>query len=416
MLASSKGGAYAVYMPRDFAERTRRVAPSATIAMGALAARIRAEGHKVYPFSMGEPDFATPSHICDAAKAALDAGATHYTPVTGTAELKAAIVAATARDRGYRPAPNEIAVSVGVKHALANLALALYEEGDEVVIPAPCWVSYPEQVRLAGATPVLVHATEEQGFRMTPEALAGALSARTKAVILCSPSNPTGAAYSRAELEAIAEVLRAHDCWIIVDEIYGGLVYDGFVHASMRAVAPDLVERLVILDGVSKTYAMTGWRIGWSIAPPALTKQIDVLQGQNTTNPAAVSQAAAVAALLGPREPVDAMRQAFARRRTLMVDGLRAIRGVKCRMPEGAFYAFADVRALLGIDVGQGAPRVLHDDTELAMWLLEELKVATVPGSAFAAPGYLRLSYACTESDIEQGLAQIAARLGSAEG
>ena len=252
-------------MTRSLAERLSVVAPSATLAMGARAAKLRGEGHKVYPFSVGEPDFDTPAHIREAAKAALDAGATHYTAVTGTAELKSAICAATERDRGWRPTPGQVVVSCGVKHVLFNLALALYEPGDEVIIPAPFWVSYPEQVRLVGAKPVIVTTSEEGGFRMTPDQLAAALSPRTKAVLLCSPSNPTGAGYSEDHLRALLDVLRKHDCWIIVDEIYGDLIYDGFKHVSIATLAEELRDRIIILDGVSKTYAMTGWRIGWSI-------------------------------------------------------------------------------------------------------------------------------------------------------
>jgi aspartate aminotransferase len=297
-------------MPRHFADRVASLSPSATLAMAAKASKIRAEGHKVFPFSLGEPDFDTPAHICEAAKAALDAGATHYTPVTGTAELKAAIVTATERDRGFRASPAEVVVSCGVKHALFNLAVALYQPGDEVLIPTPCWVSYPEHVRLAGATPVLVPTSEQEGFRVSPGALRAALGPKTKAVILCSPSNPTGAAYDRDALLALADVLRGHDCWILVDEIYGGLVYDGFEHFSLRTLAPDLAPRLIVVDGVSKTYAMTGWRIGWSIAPEPRLAVLDVIQSQSTTNAAAVSQAAAVAALLR----TTSTRQPHARR------------------------------------------------------------------------------------------------------
>jgi aspartate aminotransferase len=369
--------------------------------MGARAAKLRAEGHKVFPFSVGEPDFDTPELIRSAAKAALDAGATRYTAVSGTAELKSAICAATERDRGYRPSPSEIVVSSGAKHALFNVALALYEPGDEVIVPAPFWVSYPEQVRLVGATPVIVPTREEDGFRLTAEALRAALTPRTKAVILCTPSNPTGAGYSEEALRPLLEVLRQHDCWIVVDEIYAELIYDDFRHASIPAIAEDLRARTIIVDGVSKTYAMTGWRIGWTIAPAALSKALDLVQGQSTTNAAAVSQAAAVAALAGPRDELHAMRAAFARRRTRMVHGLRTLPGVTCRMPEGAFYAFANVTALLGAVAGG---KRLDTDLALAEWLLDEAHVATVPGSAFGAPGYLRLSYACSEDDIDAGI------------
>ena len=399
-------------MPRKLAERLSSVAPSATLAMAARAAKLRAEGHRVFPFGVGEPDFDTPVLIRNAAKAALDAGATHYTAVSGTAELKSAICAATERHRGYRPSPSEIVVSCGAKHVLFNIGLALYEPGDEVVIPAPFWVSYPEQVRLLGATPVIVPTTEDEHFKISPEKLEAALTPRTKAVILCTPSNPTGAAYSESELRALVDVLRRHDCWIIVDEIYADLIYDDFKHVSIAAIAEDLRDRIVIVDGVSKTFAMTGWRIGWSIAPPALTRAIDMVQSQSTTNAAAVSQAAATAALNGPRDEVHAMRAAFDRRRVRMVEGLRTIPGVKCRMPEGAFYAFADVRGLYG---AKYKDQELVTDDAIALWLLEAAHVATVAGTPFGAPGYLRFSYACSEEEIEQGIAAIRSCVAAAK-
>ncbi len=380
--------------------------------MAARAARLRAQGHKVFRFSVGEPDFNTPEHIRDAAKAALDAGATHYTAVSGTEALKKAICDATERFRGYRPEAGEIVVSCGAKHALFNLALALYEPGDEVIIPAPFWVSYPEQVRLVGASPVIVSTKEEDGFLLTPSALSAALTPRTKAIILCTPSNPTGAAYSEEALSGLVEVLRGHDCWIIVDEIYADLVYDGFKHVSVRALAKDLRDRIIVVDGVSKTFAMTGWRIGWSIAPAEVSKAIDLVQGQSTTNAAAVSQAAAVAALSGPREPVEAMREAFARRRKVMVEGLSATPGIKCRMPEGAFYAFADVRGLYGLSWNG---RAIASDEDVAFWLLDEAHVATVAGTPFGAPGFLRFSYATGEAEIQEGIEAIRKAIAAAQ-
>jgi aspartate aminotransferase len=395
-------------MSRDFATRLETIAPSATLEMAARAQKLRSEGHKVYPFSVGEPDFPTPAHIREAAKAALDQGATRYTAVTGTPELKAAICASTERHRGYRPEPSQIVVSSGAKHALFNLALALYQPGDEVVIPAPCWVSYPEQVRIVGATPVLVPTREEEGFRVRPDALEAALSPRTKAVILNSPSNPTGAAYPREALLPLLEVLTRTDAYIIVDEIYAELVYDGFVHASLPALLPQLRDRIIIVDGVSKTFAMTGWRIGWTIASPALTRVLDVVQSQSTSSATAVSQAAATAALSGPRDELVVMRDAFARRRNLMVEGLRSIPGVRCRVPEGAFYAFPDIRGLFGKRY-QGVE--LRTDGDVASWLLDDAHVAAVAGEPFGGPGYLRMSYACSEDDIREGIGKIRERL-----
>jgi len=379
--------------------------------MAAQAARLRSQGHKVYPFSVGEPDFEPPRHVLDAAKAAIDKGVSHYTAVTGTAELKAAICAATERDRGYKIAPNEVTVSCGAKHALFNVALGLYEPGDEVIIPAPYWVSYPEQVRIVGATPVIVETREEDGFRMNAASLERAITARTKAIILCTPSNPTGSAYAEGELRALLDVVRRHDLWLVVDEIYADLTYDGFRHVSVPALAEDLRSRTIVISGVSKTYAMTGWRIGWSITPPELSKVLDVVQSQSTTNATAVAQVAAAAALSGPQDAVREMRDAFAKRRDRMVEGLRSIPGVRCRMPEGAFYAFADVRGLYGIP-GKNGP--LQSDLDVAMWLLEETHVASVAGTPFGAPGYVRFSYACSESDIDGGIEAIRARVAAA--
>lgn len=391
-------------MPLNFAARTAAVAPSATLAMAAQAAKMTAQGIKVFPFSVGEPDFPTPEHVRNAAKVALDHGATRYTPVSGTADLKKAICEATQRDRGHVVTPDRVVVSCGAKHVLFNLAAALYEPGDEVLIPAPYWVSYPEQVRMMGASAVTLETSEADGFRLRPETLAAAVTPRTKALILCTPSNPTGSAYDKASLLALAEVLRQGDYYVIVDEIYADLVYDGFEHHSLGKLLPELGERLIIVDGVSKSYAMTGWRIGWSISSPKLAQQLTTLQGQSTTNPAAVAQAAAVAALNGPRGSVVAMREAFERRRKLMVDGLNTIPGVSCRTPEGAFYAFANVSGLIGKSFA-GQPLV--NDQQVAEFFLTEAHAATVAGTPFGAPGFVRLSYACSDSDILEGLEAI---------
>ena len=388
-------------MPLSLSRRLEAVAPSATLAMNSRALRLREAGHKVFAFGVGEPDFPTPPHVVEAAHEAALRGATRYTPVSGTASLRRAVVEATERYRHWRPTSEMVTVSVGAKHALFNVAMALYEPGDEVIVPAPFWVSYPEQVRLMGAAPVLVPTREDEGWLLSPGALEAAITPRTKAVILCSPSNPTGSAYPPERLLALAEVLRRKPVWIVVDEIYADLVYDGFPRASLPALAPDLRERIIIIDGVSKTFAMTGWRIGWSISPPALARALDTVQGQSTSNPTAVSQAAAEAALLGPRETVEVMREAFGRRRDLMVSGLSSLPGVRCRTPEGAFYAFADFRGVLGRSFGDAR---LETDEQLASFLLDEAHVATVGGTPFGAPGYLRCSYAVSEDDIQGGV------------
>lgn len=391
-------------MSRRTAERLAAVAPSATLAISARAAELRAKGVDVFAFGVGEPDFEPPALVLEAAREAILKGASKYTAVTGLPELKEAIRDSVHARRGYACDTAEICVTVGAKHALFNLALALYEPGDEVVIPAPYWVSYPEQVRMFGATPVIVETTEKEGFRVTPAALEAALTPRTKAFILCSPSNPTGSAYDAESMGALLDVMAKHDAWFIIDEIYADLVYDGFKHASPRALRPELADRIIVVDGVSKSYAMTGWRIGWTIAPKALTKTLDLVQGQSTTNAATVAQRAAIAALRGPQDTLEAMRVKFEARRGRMVHGLNDIPGVRCRMPEGAFYAFADVSALIG--KAHGSSR-MESDADLARHFLDEGHVACVPGSGFGAAGYMRFSYASSEPRIDAGLASL---------
>lgn len=394
-------------MSTAFANRIHAVKPSATLAVTQRAAELRGRGVDVISFGVGEPDFETPEHIREAAKAAIDRGSSHYTRVRGIEPLLTAIRDESRRRRGgIEHDISEIVVSVGAKHTLFNLAMVLFEPADEVLIPAPYWVSYPDQVLLFGATPRTLETREEDGFRLTPEALAAAITERTKALVLCSPSNPTGSAYTADQLAALAEVARTKgDFWIVLDEIYGELVYDGFEQKSLLEVAPDLKDRIIIVDGVSKTYSMTGWRIGWALAPAAVAKQIDKVQGQSTTNPTAVAQHAAVAALRGDKAPVEQMRAAFAERREVIVAGLNAIPGIRCRAPEGAFYAFPSVQGLLGKRAGDVR---LDDDLALSQYLLEQAGCAVVPGSAFGAPGYLRLSYATSRENIERGLARMA--------
>jgi aspartate aminotransferase len=379
--------------------------------MTARAAELKAAGRKVFTFGVGEPDFDTPEFICEAARRAVNT-ASHYTAVTGTASLKAAICAATERDRGWKPTPDMVTVAVGAKHSLFNLAMVLVDPGDEVVIPAPYWVSYPEQVRIFEGVPHIVETRVEDGWRVSPAELERVLGPKTKAVILCTPSNPTGAAYSSEELIALAKVLERTDAWVIVDEIYGELVYDGFEHVSLAKLAPSLRDRLIVVDGVSKTYAMTGWRIGWSISPPSIAKALAKVQGQSTTNPTAVAQAAAEVALLGPRDEVAAMRKIFAARRKKMVDGLNAIEGIRCDLPRGAFYAFADVRGLYGIRHGG---RVLASDEDVVLWQLEVCGIAAVAGTPFGAPGYVRFTYAAAESVIDEALAVLKKAVENAE-
>lgn len=394
----------------SLAQRLSLLKPSATASFHQKVVDLRSRGVEVLGFGVGEPDFDTPTHILEAAKRALDQGATRYTSVRGIAPLRRAIADdSAARRGGVRHDEAEIVVSVGAKHSLFNLCFALLGPGDEAIIPTPCWVSYPEQALLAGAEPVLVETRAEEGFKLTPSRLRAAITPRTRALFLCTPCNPTGAAYSVAELEALATVLREHALWIVIDEIYAALVYDGFEQRSLLEVAPDLRDRIVVVDGVSKRFAMTGFRIGWMLGPRALADACDALQGQTTTSPAGVSQYAALAALEGSQAPVETMRQAFARRRSLVLDGLRAIPGVHCREPEGAFYVFMDVREQLGRRI---AGRTVVDDLALAEVLLDEARISLVPGSAFCAPGFLRLSYAASEADLREGLARMARLLG----
>jgi aspartate aminotransferase len=372
--------------------------------MNSKALELKAKGVDVFAFGVGEPDFEPPEHVREAAKRAIDAGCSKYTAVTGIPALKEAICEATERSRGWRPKNENVCVSVGAKHTLFNLALALYEPGDEVVIPKPYWVSYPEQVRLVGATPVLVDTREEDGWKLSPADLEKALGPRTKAVVLCTPSNPTGLAYTEDETRALVDVVRKSDCWLIVDEIYAELVYEGLRFVSAAKIAPDLRDRMVVVDGVSKTYAMTGWRIGWALAPAPLIKALDLVQGQSTTNPTAVAQHAAVAALKGPSDDFVRIRAMFEKRRNAMVAGLSSIPGIKCRKPDGAFYAFADVRGLYGLDWNG---KKIATDEDVAFWMLEKAHVAAVPGGGFGAPGYVRFSYAASEERIAAGCAAI---------
>lgn len=395
--------------PFPLAARLTLVKPSATASFSQRAQDLRARGADVLFFGVGEPDFPPPAHVLEATKRALDAGATRYTSVRGILPLREAICRDSANLRpGTSYAPDEVVVSVGAKHALFNLCFALLGPGDEAIVPTPCWVSYPEQCALSGATPVLVETTEETGFRLTPAQLSAAVTERTRALFLCTPNNPTGAAYSRDELEALAEVLRRHRFWIVVDEIYSTLVYGGFRQHSLLEVAPDLRSRVVVVDGVSKRFAMTGFRIGWMLGPKAVADACEVIQSQTTTSPTSAAQYAALAALEGSLEPVEEMRRQFERRRALAIDGIQAISGLRCRMPEGAFYAFFDVRAYLGKTL---AGEFIADDVALTRYLLEKAHCAFVPGSAFLAPGYLRMSYAASEAQIAEGLRRLEAAL-----
>jgi aspartate aminotransferase len=389
------------------ARRLSEFAPSATSEVFRRVAELRAQGVSLISLAVGEPDFEPPLHVRQAAQRALDSGPFGYTATAGLAQLRAAICAESRARRGVGSdyTLDQVVVSAGAKHALFNVAHALYDPGDEVIIPTPSWVSYSEQARLAGARPVFVETTPDTDFLLQPEALEAAITERSKALVLCSPNNPTGAAYGEKELRALADVLAKHPkLWVIVDEIYAELCYDGFTAPSLCEVAPELRERLVVIDGVSKTYAMTGFRVGWSLSPRPLARACETLQSQTTTSIATVAQLAALAALGGGKQHVVEMREQYRQRRDRLIGGLRAIPGLKCNLPRGAFYAFVDVRSWLG-KTARGVK--LEDDVQLANWLLEQVRLAVVPGAAFGAPGFLRLSYATSQAELDAAVERL---------
>jgi aspartate aminotransferase len=386
--------------------RARAIQPSLTLAVSQRAAKLRAEGVDVIGFGAGEPDFATPEHIQRAAAAAVAAGATRYTAVPGIPALRAAVAGELARIHETPLTPENVIVSAGAKQSLFNLLMALLDPGDEVIIPSPCWVSYPELVSMAAGTPVILETRLEEGYRVDEAALRALITPKTRAVILCSPCNPTGAMYDAATLEGIARAVADRagpETYVITDDIYRRLVYTGEWVSFARVAGKRFAGRVIFVDGVSKTYAMTGWRIGYCAAPRELVSAMSALQSQSTTNAAAVSQAAAVAALTGPQEPAEEMRREFDRRRRVMVDRLRAIPGVKLHEPAGAFYAFPNLSTYLRGKIA--------DDLVLAEYLLDRAHVAVVPGSGFLAPGFARLSYACSMAEVEEGTARIAKAL-----
>ena len=383
------------------------ISPSATLMITQKARALRADGVDVIGLGAGEPDFDTPDHIKAAAKAAINAGQTKYTNVDGTPELKTAICAKFKRDNGLSYSSEQINVSPGGKAVIYNALLASINPGDEVIIPAPCWVSYPDMARLVGGTPIITHTKAENGFVLRPEDLQRAITPKTKWLFLNSPSNPTGAAYSREDLEALAEVLREHPhVMVLCDDIYEHLVYDGFEFATLAEAAPDLYDRVLTMNGVSKAYAMTGWRIGYAGGPKWLIKAMAKVMGQTTSNASSVSQWAAVAALNGPQDFMTERNAVFKERRNIVHAALNQIDGLECALPQGAFYVFPDCTALIGKTTKGGA--VLGSDIDFAAALLDEAHVAVVPGSAFAAPGHFRISYSVDSKDLQQACARIA--------
>ena len=384
-----------------------RLSPSMTFAMNQMSNDLKAKGIDIVNMTLGEPDFNTPEHVKAAACTALEENYTHYTPVGGSLSLREAISDKLQKENGLAYAPADILVSNGAKQSLCNVVMALIDEGDEVIIPAPYWVSYPQMVLLAGGTPVYVETGIEQGFKMTPEQLEKAITPRTRMLILCSPSNPTGAVYSKEELKALADVILRHeDVLVVSDEIYEHLNYVG-AHASIASFE-GMRERTVIINGVSKAYAMTGWRIGFLAAPKWIVSACNMLQGQYTSGPCSVSQKAAEEAWRGSQACVEEMRQAFERRRNLLVGLLREIPGLEVNVPDGAFYLFPKCSSFFGKTDGT---RVIKTSTDLAMYLLEKGHVAVVGGDAFGAPEYFRLSYATSEEKIKEAAKRMAGAL-----
>ena len=391
----------------ELSARLNRLAPSATLAMSQRSNELKASGVDVVNLSVGEPDFNTPDHIKEAAKKAIDENYSRYSPVPGYPVLRGAIVEKLKRENNLEYKSSQIICSNGAKQSVCNVVMSLVGEGDEVIVPAPYWVSYTQMVKLADGVPVTVATGLEQNFKMSPEQLEKAITPQTRALILCSPSNPTGSIYSYEELEALAEVLKKHErVMVISDEIYEHINYTG-KHASMAQV-PGMKERTVIINGVSKAYAMTGWRIGFAAGEEWVIKACNKLQGQYTSGPCSVSQMAAAAAFAGPQECVETMRQAFERRKNLIVSLAREIPGLEVNDPEGAFYLFPKCSSYFGKKDGD---TVIKDSNDMALYLLDKGHVATVSGDAFGAPGYFRMSYATDEDSIRKAMKRIAEAL-----
>ncbi len=385
--------------------RVGAISPSATLAVTNKAKELKSAGAPVIGFGAGEPDFPTPEHILDAAKEAISDPVNHrYSPAGGLPELKEALSEKTKRDSGLVVAPDQVVVTNGGKHAVYNCMQVLLDAGDEVLLPSPYWTTYPEPVALAGAVTKVIPTTEESGFRVSIDQLDAAKTDRTKALIFCSPSNPTGAVYPKEEIEEIGRWAVNNDIWIITDEIYEHLVYGESKHFSIPALVPDIKDRCIVLNGVAKTYAMTGWRVGWIIAPPDIAKAASTLQSHQTSNVSNIAQRAALAAVSGPLDDVRKMLEAFDRRRQVMFNMLSQIQGISLLEPQGAFYAFPNFEGVLGRSLRGRNPETTLDLAEI---LLEEVHVALVPGEAFGSPGYARISFALGDEELEEGIQRI---------
>jgi aspartate aminotransferase len=391
-------------------QRARNLVPSATLAIGNKARQMRADGIDVIGFAQGEPDFDTPEHIKEAAVQAVRDGFTKYTATGGIPELKDAVAAKLKRDNGLTYTRNQILVSCGGKHSLYNVFQALLDPGDEVIIPAPYWVSFPEQVKLCDAVPVFIHTREAQGFRLTRALVEPAVTPRTRLLVLNSPSNPTGAALRRQELEGLATLALERGFLILADETYEALVYDGYQHVSIAALNEGAYARTILVNSLSKAYAMTGWRVGYAAGPAELLAAMDGLQGQMTSNPTSIAQRAAIAALSGTQEPTQRMREEFARRRRYILDRLNGMPGIRCASPEGAFYVFPNVSGLYG-KRAQG--QSIANSTEFAAFLLDAARIAVVPGVEFGSDAHIRISYATAMASIEEGMDRMAAALAT---
>jgi aspartate aminotransferase len=389
------------------ANRLDRVKPSPSMAAKARVDSLRAEGRKIIDFTIGEPDFQTPPHIINAGVAALVNGQTKYTSAAGIPALRKSIAGKLQRENGLNFTPDQVVVGCGAKHILFNALAATLNDGDEVIVPAPYWVSYPDMVAISGGVPVIAPCPPEARFKLSPATLESAITPRTRWLILNSPNNPTGAVYTKSELEALCAVLQRHpDVWLMTDEIYEHFVYGGASHVSPLSVAPDLLSRALIVNGMSKAYAMTGWRIGYAAGPLSLIKAISLLLTQSTTCASSMGQAAAVVALDGPQQCVSEAAALFGARRDLMVDRLSAIPGIECSKPDGAFYAFPSVGRLVGLKAPGG--RLLTSDVDVMMYFLDQAGVATIDGTSYGCPGYLRLSYATSLDQIEAGCTALA--------
>ena len=389
-----------------FSERISNISPSMTLAIDAKAREMKTRGEDVIGFGAGEPDFNTPERIKQAGIRAIENNETRYTPVGGTDLLKEAIITKLARDNGLVYEKNQILASCGAKHSFYNLAQVLWQAGDEVIVPAPYWVSFPEMVTLSGAKPVIVNTDAASDFKITAEQIDKAVTPNTRAIVINSPSNPTGSAYDKDELEKLAECALRHGLLIISDEIYEQIVFDGFHHTSIASISKEVQKQCVVINGVSKSYAMTGWRIGYIAAgDPEIVKQVSKLQGQSTSNPCATSQAASIEALAGSLDEVRAMVREFEKRRNIIVERLTQIPGVSCRKPTGSFYSFPDFSGIYGKKVTNG--KVLKGSLDLSDYLLSTKKVAIVPGIAFGADAHARLAFAMSLEKIEAGTHRI---------